>query len=129
MRRVLIATAFAAGAALATTAANAQIMPYDRGGPQKIGDMCKVITDNDGGTERYGYYKPCADQVAGVPSRGSGAAASAPAAVPYYYNGSYAYAAAPAYDGAVAYCIQRFKSYNLASGTYLGHDGKRHPCP
>jgi hypothetical protein len=30
---------------------------------------------------------------------------------------------------AVAYCMQRFKSYDPASGTYLGYDGLRHPCP
>jgi hypothetical protein len=28
-----------------------------------------------------------------------------------------------------AYCSQRFKSYDPASGTYLGYDGYRHPCP
>ncbi|WP_311976942.1 BA14K family protein [Bradyrhizobium diversitatis] len=28
-----------------------------------------------------------------------------------------------------AYCSQRFKSYDPASGTYLGYDGQRHPCP
>jgi hypothetical protein len=36
--------------------------------------------------------------------------------------------AAPAYGGN-AYCAQRFKSYDPASGTYLGYDGLRHPCP
>jgi hypothetical protein len=30
---------------------------------------------------------------------------------------------------AVAYCRQRFKSYDVRSGTYLGTDGRRHPCP
>lgn len=30
---------------------------------------------------------------------------------------------------AVAYCSQRFKSYDPASGTYLGYDGNRHACP
>jgi hypothetical protein len=29
----------------------------------------------------------------------------------------------------VAYCEQRFRSYDPASGTYLGYDGYRHPCP
>jgi hypothetical protein len=29
----------------------------------------------------------------------------------------------------VAYCMNRFKSYDPASGTYLGYDGNRHPCP
>jgi hypothetical protein len=58
---------------------------------------------------------------------------------PYYYDDSYAYApdayvgddqyaVAPAGDDA-AYCAQRFKSYDPASGTYLGYDGERHPCP
>lgn len=27
-----------------------------------------------------------------------------------------------------AYCQQRYRSYDLASGTYLGYDGLRHPC-
>jgi hypothetical protein len=31
--------------------------------------------------------------------------------------------------GDVAYCQQRFRSYDPASGTYLGYDGLRHPCP
>jgi hypothetical protein len=29
----------------------------------------------------------------------------------------------------VAYCSRRFKSYDPSSGTYLGYDGIRHPCP
>ena len=28
-----------------------------------------------------------------------------------------------------AYCMQRFRSYNPRSGTYLGTDGSRHSCP
>ena len=30
---------------------------------------------------------------------------------------------------AVASCVKRFKSYNRASRTYLGGDGRRHSCP
>ncbi len=48
---------------------------------------------------------------------------------PYYgpYYGSYY---GPGYGGnAVAYCMQRFRSYDPGSGTYLGYDGYRHPCP
>lgn len=37
------------------------------------------------------------------------------------------YAAPP--GSAVAYCMRRFKSYNPATGTYLGYDGRRHRCP
>src|SRR6266849_3805989 len=68
---------------------------------------------------------------------------SAPGA--YYAPGAYApgpnYAAPGPYysdpNGAdptgggdpVAYCQSRFKSYDPRSGTYLGYDGYRHPCP
>jgi len=38
------------------------------------------------------------------------------------------YAGAPGAD-AVASCAQRYKSYDRASGTFLGFDGQRHPCP
>jgi len=55
---------------------------------------------------------------------------------PYYYDDSYGYyddsavvEAAPAGDDSAAYCMQRYKSYDPASGTYLGYDGQRHPCP
>jgi hypothetical protein len=47
----------------------------------------------------------------------------------YGYDGyGYGYEA-PADDSGVAYCMQRFRSYDPASGTYLGNDGHRHPCP
>ena len=29
----------------------------------------------------------------------------------------------------VAYCARRFRSYDPNSQTYLGRDGRRHPCP
>ena len=32
-------------------------------------------------------------------------------------------------DNGAAYCVQRFRSYDPASGTYLGNDGRRHACP
>jgi hypothetical protein len=45
-----------------------------------------------------------------------------------YANTSYAPGGAGGQDTA-AYCAQRFKSYDPASGTYLGRDGQRRPCP
>jgi hypothetical protein len=53
---------------------------------------------------------------------------------PAYYDDQYvddgAVAIAPAPGGDdVAYCVQRYRSYDPASGTYLGNDGLRHPCP
>ena len=65
-------------------------------------------------------------------------------AAPYYYGGGpyYAYGGGPYYapapgyyaqpyggDNAVAYCMQRYRSYDPRSGTFLGNDGYRHPCP
>jgi hypothetical protein len=46
----------------------------------------------------------------------------------YYYDDSVAVAAAPE-GGDAAYCAQTYRSYDPASGTYLGYDGQRHPCP
>jgi hypothetical protein len=56
---------------------------------------------------------------------------SALAPRPYYYYGGPAYAYVPGYpsDSAVAYCERHYRSYDPASGTYLGYDGHRHPCP
>ena len=55
------------------------------------------------------------------------------AAQPYYYGpGYYApgyYPPPPPPGDPVAYCMSRFKSYDPASGSYLGYDGLRHPCP
>jgi hypothetical protein len=53
---------------------------------------------------------------------------------PGYYDNGYddgAVAVAPAPDGddAVAYCMQTYRSYDPGSGTYMGNDGYRHPCP
>lgn len=45
----------------------------------------------------------------------------------YYYSGPTYYDLPP--DDDVAYCMRRFRSYDLKTGTYLGYDGHRHPCP
>lgn len=52
-------------------------------------------------------------------------------AAPYYYAPPppVVYQYGPGNSDAVAYCMQRFRSYDPASGTYLGYDGLRHPCP
>jgi hypothetical protein len=76
----------------------------------------------------YGYYRrdyggAAAAGVAGLAAGAliGGAIASQQAPV------------APAYGAAdpntVAYCSQRYRSYDPASGTYLGYDGVRRPCP
>jgi hypothetical protein len=47
-----------------------------------------------------------------------------------YDDGAYAYVApGVADDDSVGYCAQRYQSYDPSTGTYLGYDGLRHPCP
>jgi hypothetical protein len=46
---------------------------------------------------------------------------------PGYSDDAYAYAPGPVTVDS-GYCIQRYRSYDPASGTYLGNDGMRHPC-
>lgn len=60
-----------------------------------------------GATQPYGYY-------------GYG---------PGYYGPAYVAPAPYVGVDAVGYCAQRFRSYDPYSGTYLGYDGLRHPCP
>jgi BA14K-like protein len=48
----------------------------------------------------------------------------APAPGPYVEGGP-----AIAQNSDVSYCASRFRSYDPRSGTYLGFDGVRHPCP
>ncbi len=77
----------------------------------------------------------------------AGAIIGSAIAAPYYYGG-YPYGYYPAYgypppapyygglDGPVgpgggdaSYCAQRYRSYDPTTGTFLGFDGQRHPCP
>jgi hypothetical protein len=67
-----------------------------------------------------------------IASQGYGPGYYAPG--PGYYDNGYddgavAVAPAPGGDDAVAYCMQTYRSYDPSSGTYMGNDGYRHPCP
>lgn len=50
---------------------------------------------------------------------------------PAYYPAPAPVVVEPGYGGgdAVAYCMQRYRSYDPRSGTYLNYDGNRYPCP
>jgi BA14K-like protein len=65
-----------------------------------------------GATQPYGYYR-----YGGYDPGYNG------------YDSAYGYAAPYAGGSQVDYCQQRFRSYDPGSGTYLGFDGLRHPCP
>ena len=100
---------------------------YGRGGNWHNGGW------HNGG--RHGYYRPGVGFVTGL---------AVGSALGYGYGGyygddDYAYndgyydAGDPGYvvssNDDSGYCAQRYKSYDPASGTYLGYDGQRHPCP
>jgi len=46
-----------------------------------------------------------------------------------YYDTGPEVAVVPGGGDDASYCAQRYRSYDPASGTYLGYDGQRHPCP
>ena len=85
-----------------------------------------------GGVYRGGRYAYGYRHRGYWPYWGWGVAASVAAlGWPYDYGydyGDYVYEEAID-DSAIAYCMRRFRSYDPASGTYLGYDGRRHPCP
>jgi len=104
-----------------------------------------------GGGPRFsggGYHHHGGGFGPGVAAGVAGAVIGGAIASQGYYGGPGYYAADPGYDngyyddgGAVAvvpgpgdedgtsYCMQRYRSYDPRSGTYLGNDGYRHPCP
>jgi hypothetical protein len=117
------------------------------GGPQISGGGVARMGGGGGGVYRGGYgggyhrggggggFIPGA--VAGAVIGGAVASQGyygGPAYAPGYYDDQSQYyddsvAVAPEGGDDVAYCSQRFRSYDPRSGTYLGSDGYRHPCP
>lgn len=96
---------------------------YYRGGPRYVQRRYYA-------PRRYGYYPRYYRRDRGD-ALAAGALGLATGAI---IGGALAQSqAAPRYvapnQSAVAYCSQRFRSYDPASGTYLGYDGRRHPCP
>src|SRR4051812_10327603 len=64
-------------------------------------------------------------QVAGNVIGGAIGTAGAIATAPFRaMSGNGSYAMAPNASS----CAQRYRSYDPASGTYMGFDGRRHPC-
>jgi len=114
---------------------------YRGGHAGRVGGMGRVggYGGRVGYGGRYGYGRRGWGYGTGAAVAGGLAAGAlvggAVAGSPYYYGNTYG--AAPVYadpeqSGSVdstAYCVQRFRSYDPGSGTYLGNDGLRHTCP
>jgi hypothetical protein len=81
-----------------------------------------------GGYHRHGGYYGGGAALGGFAAGAILGGALAASQGPYYREGY-----APGYyvggGDAEGYCSSRFRSYDPASGTYLGFDGRRHPCP
>jgi hypothetical protein len=89
-----------------------------------------------GWRHRGGGFWPGVAAGAAIGTLGSYAYYGGPYYNDYYYNDDYYYDQGPsvavvpdAGGDSAAYCAQRYRSYDPASGTYLGYDGLRHPCP
>lgn len=68
----ICAVAAIMAAAFATSAqAQGPAAPnYDPANPIRIGSWCKVITDTNDGSDRYGYYERCGEEaLASAPRR------------------------------------------------------------
>jgi hypothetical protein len=71
----------------------------------------------------FAFYHPNADVLnAGAPT--PAASAGAFASVPYGNGNAYAYVG----DAGTSFCARHHRSYDPASGTFLGYDGARHSC-
>jgi BA14K-like protein len=126
MLNMSVAVVLAAGAAAASTTASA--MPF--AGPLAI--------RNATGTDVVTVWGRGFGWGFGAGFLG-GAIAGGALAAPYYYGpyapyyyppAAYGPYPAPGYGGnAAAYCASRYKSYDPSTGTFLGYDGARHPCP
>src|SRR5712671_6667689 len=95
---------------------------HRRGGGFIPGAVAGAVIGGALASESYAYY--------------GGPDYYASGSYPGYYDDGYsddaavvAVAPAPVDDDAAAYCMQTYQSYDPASGTYLGYDGLRHPCP
>lgn len=156
MRRT---TSLAAAAALGVACIAADALAAERNGAVRhraeVNGATPPRAEVNGGT----YYRPGAGIAAGALAGGTIAASRPWSGYGGYdsgysdYGSSYGgygydpgYPSYPGYQGyqgydagytgysasgaqEVAYCAQRFRSYDPASGTYLGLDGQRHPCP
>jgi hypothetical protein len=135
-----LAVALLCGAGVALTAMNASAMPVNAGLNTVAPGAVETVR---WGGRGWGW---------GLGGFAAGAIIGSAIAAPYYYGGGYPYGAyypaypaygypppaAPYYGGPAygaapggdpGYCAQRYRSYDPATGTFLGYDGQRHPCP
>jgi len=79
----------------------------------------------------YGGYYPYAGYYGAAPYYGGYYTEPGYVDDGYYAGGGYPAAGGGYYGGGggVQYCMQRYRTYDPRSGTFIGNDGRRHPCP
>lgn len=121
----LFAAAVLAGAVPFTAVAPAAAAPVHD--PMHLRNAVPSMTETvqyrrwHGGYHRHHYHRGR--------GWGWGAPAAAGLAAGAIIGGAIASQNAARADASIDYCMQRFRSYDPESGTYLGYDGMRHPCP
>lgn len=129
MRSKILLTALFAGSVALTFSVPATSAPLmaqstmSKAGPSSI-ETVQYYRRGYYGPRYYGGYGYGYNNGAGAVIGGLAAGAIIGGAI----AAGQANAAAAAQQNA-AYCAQRFRSYDPRSGTYLGTDGYRHPCP
>jgi hypothetical protein len=128
LRILAVSAIFATSAVVLTGAANAAPI----GGPLAIIKAVPSITAVQWRGGGWGWGPAIAGGIIGGAIVGG--ALAAPYGPGYYGPGYYGAPPPPVAYGpppgdAIAYCMQRFRSFDPSSGTYLGNDGNRHPCP
>ena len=94
---------------------------YRRGGGFIPGAVAGAVIGGAIASQSYGYYGGPGYYAPGYPGYYDDQ---------YYDDGAVAVAPGPGGGGDdPAYCAQTYRSYDPRSGTYLGYDGLRHPCP
>jgi hypothetical protein len=128
--KLMLTATLAVGAAILTEAA-VTAMPY--GLAERSTQLSARLDDNALTEVRHRRGRRAAGAFA------AGVLLGGALAAPYYYRPyppyGYYSPAYPVYgpysagDPATVYCMQRFRSYDPYTRTYLGYDGFRHPCP
>jgi hypothetical protein len=110
--RILLAGALTAAALFAATPSMGQTFGYDPGYYGGAYDGQQYYNPyNYGPGSDYRYTQP-------APPVYEGRSAAVDPGIPDESTSS-----------DVAYCQQRFRSYNPSTGMFLGFDGQYHPCP
>jgi hypothetical protein len=115
----------AAAALLVASPVVAQEMDGGTLGPGPIYDNGYGYGYDDGYYDHYRRNDFWPGRVAGDIVGGAIGTADAIATAPFRaLNGNPSYAM----GADASYCAQRYRSYDPASGTFMGYDGRRHPC-